>query len=43
MPTQQRAAFDQIVREKGLKDALSYIRGRDDAQTRDDPIMPGPT
>jgi enoyl-CoA hydratase/carnithine racemase len=43
MPTKQRAAFDQIVREKGLKDALSYIGGRDEAETRKDPIMPGQT
>jgi hypothetical protein len=43
MPTKQRAAFDEIVREKGMKDALSYIRGRDEAETRKDPIMPGQT
>jgi enoyl-CoA hydratase len=29
MPTSQRAEFDQIVREKGLKDALRYVQGAD--------------
>jgi len=30
MPTKQRAEFDQIVRDKGMKEALRHVRDRDE-------------